>query len=168
MLVCIDLSSLYFAIRGLNITVNYEKLVGWLKTTAFSELFESGDNPSTSIVDIQAFTIADPKNQSQSKFLTRLGELGVGLNVYDFNTKPNFSVELGVVAAMSSHEKIVIMSNDSALLRSFDLLKDRGGKDVALCFFSEKLDGSWTPKILSNEVKFLDLSNPKTRSAISS
>jgi len=157
MLVCVDLSSLYFAIREINITVNYENLITWIKSQA------TGDD----VVEIHAFSIADPKNQSQTKFLKRLEGLGVTLHIYDFNTKPNFSVELGVWAAMSKQEDVMIISNDSSLLRAFSILEE-GGKKMSLSFFSEKLNGSWTPKILSGEIKFLDLSAPDTKAQISS
>jgi hypothetical protein len=157
MLVCVDLSSLYFAIREINITVNYESLIEWLRSQSDSE----------DAVEIHAFSIADPKNQSQTKFLKRLEGLGVTLHIYDFNTKPNFSVELGVWAALSDHEKVMIISNDSALLRAFSIL-EKGGKKMSLSFFSEKLNGNWTPKILSGEISFLDLSSPETRAKISS
>jgi hypothetical protein len=166
MLVGIDLSALYFAIRDLNITINYDRLINWLKGEAFKHLC-SAEAMATEVIDIHAFTIADSKNQSQSKFLERLTSLGVSLHVYSFNTKPNFSVELGVLTALSEHEKVILLTNDEALMRSFSILEE-SGKDISLCFFSEKLHGAWTPKVLSGEIKFLDLSNPKTKAAISS
>ena len=164
MLVCIDLSALYFTIRKLGITVNYEKLTSWLKSECSEKLY--GDN-SSEAVELHAFTVADPKNTSQTKFLDRLASLGFQMHVYSFTTKPCFSIEMAVTAALSDKEKQVFMTNDDALMRSFGLLKG-AGKDPALCFFSEALHGNWTPKILSREVKFTDLSDPTVRSKVSS
>ena len=165
MLVCVDLSALYFTIRKLGITVNYEKLTQWLNVSAGGALF--GEDGSREAPELHAFTVADAKNTSQTKFLERLESLGFNMHIYSFTTKPNFSVEMAVLAALSKKEEVVFMTNDEALLRPFDILKE-AGKSPALCFFSEALHGSWTPKILSREICFSDLSAPAVRSAISS
>ena len=165
MLICIDLSALYFTIRKLGITVNYEKLTDWLSSDCFESLY-SGDTLDKP-VELHAFTVADPKNTSQTKFLDRLKALGYTLHVYSFTTKPCFSIEMAVLAALSDHDKQVFMTNDDSLMRSFSLLS-AAGKDPALCFFSEALHGNWTPKILSREVRFTDLSDPTVRAKVSS
>ncbi len=164
MLVCIDLSALYFTIRKLGITVNYEKLTSWINDHCEEKLFgvNSGEK-----VELHAFTVADPKNTSQTKFLERLKALGYNLHVYSFTTKPCFSIEMAVTAALSEKNRTVFMTNDDALMRSFGLLAE-AGKNPALCFFSEALHGNWTPKILSREVRFTDLSDPAVKAKVSS
>ena len=165
MLVCVDLSSLYFTIRKLGITVNYDKLANWLSSEAGNALF--GEDESRGAVELHAFTVADSKNTSQTKFLDKLASLGFNMHVYNFTTKPNFSVEMAVLAALSEKKEVLFLTNDEALLRPFDILEE-AGKSPALCFFSEALHGSWTPLILSREVRFSDLSAPSVRSVISS
>lgn len=164
MLVCIDLSALYFTIRKLGITVNYEKLTAWIKGQCEDQLFGEG---SPEEIELHAYTVADPKNTSQTKFLDRLSTLGYSLHVYSFTTKPCFSIEMAVTAALSSKKRVVFMTNDDALMRSFGLLTE-SGKEPGLCFFSEALHGSWTPKILSREVRFTDLSDPAVKAQVSS
>ena len=164
MLVCIDLSALYFTIRKLGITVNYEKLTSWVMAHCEERLF--GDSGKENI-ELHAFTVADPKNTSQTKFLERLRTLGYDLHVYSFTTKPCFSIEMAVSAALSDKKRVVFMTNDDALMRSFELLTE-AGKEPGLCFFSEALHGNWTPKILSREVRFADLSDPSVKSQVSS
>lgn len=164
MLVCIDLSALYFTIRKLGITVNYEKLTAWIKSQCEERLFGEG---SEGTIELHAFTVADAKNTSQTKFLERLKALGYELHVYSFTTKPCFSIEMAVSAALSDKKRVVFMTNDDALMRSFGLLES-SGKEPALCFFSEALHGNWTPKILSREVRFTDLSDPAVKSKVSS
>ena len=154
MLICIDLSALYFAIRDLSITINYEKLVSELKST-FDEKAE-----------IHCFTIANEKNVSQQKFLARLEQLGVELHVYPSNTPPNFTTEICTWVAISGKDEAIILSNDSGLIRTFDMLKNVG-KKITLSFFSEKLQGPWTPRVLSGEIEFFDLSAPEIKSKIS-
>ena len=152
-MICIDLSRLYFAIRELNVTVNYEKLITVLL----------GENKAQKI---EAFTKADPKNANQSKFLKRLEDLGFNLHVYDVAKQSgSFSAEISALAALAKGEKVTILSNDQALLGVFSLLKERG-VDLPLCFFSEKLEKGWTPKILCGDVEFIDLSNPEIRKSI--
>lgn len=146
MLICIDLSAMYFAIRDLSITINYEKFLGELR-----DLF--GKDAS-----IQCFTIAKSTNVSQQKFLKKLESLGVNLHVYPPNTTPNFSNEICAWVGMSDKSDVLIISNDTGLIRPFEIFK-ASGKNLTLSFFSEKLQGSWTPKILSGDVKFFDLSS---------
>lgn len=154
-MICIDLSRLYFAIRDLNVTINYEKLLKVLVETC------KGDN-----VGVEAFTKADPKNVNQSKFLKRLEGLGFKLHVYDVGSSTDsFSAEIATVAALSGEKDITILSNDQALMGVFKLLEG-ADKNVTLCFFSEKLEKGWTPKILCGDVQFLDLSNPEVRKSI--
>jgi len=154
MLICIDLSALYFAIRDLSITINYESFLSLLKA-------KFGENS-----EIHAFTIANAKNISQQKFLTKLSSLGVNLHVYPSTTPPNFTAEISAFTALSEVENVVIVSNDWGLIRPFDILRD-SGKDLTLSFFSEKLMGGWTPKVVSGSVKFYDLSAEEVRSKIS-
>ena len=154
-MICIDLSRLYFAIRDLNVTINYEKLLKVLLETCEGE---------TNVVE--AFTKADPKNVNQSKFLKRLEGLGFKLHVYDVgNSTDSFSAEIATIAALSGDKDITILSNDQALMGVFKLLEEHD-KNVTLCFFSEKLEKGWTPKILCGDVQFLDLSNPEVRKSI--
>lgn len=164
MLVCIDLSALYFTIRKLGITVNYEKLTSWVKTQCEARLFGEASEEE---IELHAFTVADAKNTSQTKFLDRLKALGYDLHVYSFTTKPCFSIEMAVTAALSPKKRVVFMTNDDALMRSFGLLSG-AGKEPGLCFFSEALHGNWTPKILSREVQFTDLSDPVVKAVVSS
>jgi len=152
-MICIDLSRLYFAIRDLNVTINYEKLLNVLKE-------------KTGCTEVEAFTKADPKNINQGKFLKRLEALGYNLHIYDVGTQTDsFSAEISAMAALAEGDAVTILSNDQALLGVFNLLEGRG-KNLTLCFFSEKLEKSWTPKILCGDIKFIDLSNPETRKAI--
>jgi len=154
-MICMDLSRLYFAIRDLNITINYEKLINVLI-----------ENRDTKKETIEAFTKADPKNKNQSKFLERLEKLGITLRTYDVSTPTNsFSTEIATVAALSGDKSITILSNDRSLIRVFDILKEKG-VNPTLCFFSEKLDKEWTPKILCGDTEFMDLSNPSIRETI--
>lgn len=154
MLICIDLSALYFAIRDLSITINYEKLVTELKSKFGSDS------------EIHCFTIANDKNVSQQKFLGRLRQLGVELHVYPSTTPPNFTSEICSWVALSGSEAAVVISNDNGLIRPFDMLKS-SGKSLTLSFFSEKLQGQWNPMILSGEVDFYDLSASEVKSKIS-
>ncbi len=152
-MICIDLSRLYFAIRDLNVTINYEKLLNVL-------LGENKDQK------VEAFTKADPKNTNQNKFLKRLEDLGYTLHTYDASAKTDaFSAEISAIAALSKDTDITILSNDQDLLGVFKLLED-SGRNVTLCFFSEKLEKGWTPKILCGDIKFIDLSNPDVRKSI--
>jgi len=152
-MICIDLSRLYFAIRDLNVTINYEKLLTVLKEKTNSET-------------VEAFTKADPKNVNQSKFLKRLEDLGYNLHVYDVTTQADaFTAEISAMAALSEDKEITILSNDQALLGVFRLLEERG-RSMTLCFFSEKLEKQWTPKVLCGDIKFIDLSNPDIRKDI--
>tara|TARA_Y100000114_G_scaffold157313_1_gene189582 strand:+ start:3839 stop:4306 length:468 start_codon:yes stop_codon:yes gene_type:complete len=154
MLICIDLSALYFAIRDLSITINYESLLTLLK-----ERFGSS-------CEIHAFTIANSKNVSQQKFLDKLKSLGVILHVYPSTTPPNFTSEICTFTALSSSKEVVIVSNDWGLIRPFDILRD-SGRDLTLSFFSEKLMGGWAPRVVSNSVKFFDLSSDEVKHKIS-
>lgn len=152
-LICIDLSRLYFAVRALGVTVNYEALLDALESTG------TGD------VDIVGFTIADPGNLKQAKFIQRLEELGVEMKVYPVDSPPSFTPEIATVAAQYDGDDILIVSGDAHLMRVFQLLRE-DGKSPRLCFFSDKLDPSWTPRIFSGEVNFFDLSDPTVRRAI--
>ena len=154
MLICIDLSAMYFAIRDLNITVNYEKFLTELRGQFGSD------------AQIDCFTIAKSTNTSQQKFLQKLESLGVNLFVYSSKTPPNFSNEICARVGMSDQENVLIISNDTGLIRPFSMFKD-AGKSVTLSFFSEKLQGAWTPKILSGSIEFFDLSSEAVRDKIS-
>ena len=159
-MICMDLSRLYFAIRDLSVTINYEKLINILLEN------NNTSTGATSCECIEAFTKADPKNKNQSKFLERLEGLGVKLHTYDAGTSANsFSTEMATVASLSKDKSILILSNDKSLIRVFDLLKENG-REPTLCFFSEKLDKEWTPKILCGDTQFIDLSNPSIKKSI--
>lgn len=153
-MVLVDLSRLYFAVRDLKITIAYEKL--------FSTLREGRGSPDDEVV---ALTVADKKNVSQQKFIERIQALGVKVYVYGCETPPNFSTEIAALAALSKETAIVVISNDQMLLRVFGILEE-AGKAMTLCFFSEKLDGAWTPKIINKEISFIDLSNPEVKAEI--
>lgn len=152
-MILIDLSRLYFAIRDLNVTINYEKLL--------SVLMEQSGSKT-----VEAFTKADPKNINQSKFLKRLESLGYNLHIYDVSTTSDaFTAEISALASLSEDKDITILSNDFSLCGVFKILEERG-RNVTLCFFSERLEKGWTPKVLCGDVKFIDLSNPEIKKSI--
>ena len=153
MLICIDLSAMYFAIRDLNITINYEKFLTELRS-------RFGEDAA-----IECFTIAKSTNVSQQKFLQKLETLGVNLHVYPSNTSPNFSNEICSWVGISKASDVLIISNDTGLIRPFQMFK-QSGRNLTLSFFSEKLQGFWTPRILSGEVQFSDLSSDSIREKI--
>lgn len=153
MLICIDLSRLYFAIRSLNIAIDYEALLDLLEERS------SGD------VDIVGFTIADPGNAKQAKFLERLNDMDVNVKVYPADSSPSFTPEISAEAARYDMDDVLVVSNDAGLIRVFDLLKE-DGKRPSLCFFSDRLDPAWNPLIISGEVPFIDLSDPAIRKVI--
>lgn len=153
MLICIDLSRLYFAIRSLNISIDYEALLDLLEERS------SGD------VDIVGFTIADPGNAKQAKFLERLNEMDVNVKVYPADSSPSFTPEISAEIARYEMDDVMVVSNDASLIRVFDLIKE-DGKRPSLCFFSDRLDPAWNPLIISGEVPFIDLSDPGVRKAI--
>ena len=153
MLACMDLSKLYFAVRKLNVTVNYEELI--------KLLYEKGETLGED-VHIKGFTVSDERNPGQKKFLSRLSELGLDLHVYPYDTTPDFSAEIATIAALSEEDNVVVVSNSSCLIRVFDLLKENG-KSPTLCFFSEEVEGNWTPTLLRGGRDFVDLSDPPTK-----
>jgi len=157
MLVCIDLSKLYFSLRSLGVTINYGALLDFLRDQA-----DEGEE-----VRFEAFTTKDAKNSGQQRFLAALDDLGVNLHTYNYTavSNANFSTEMVAEASLSEEKTVIMVSNDGALMRVFGLLKDRG-KDPALCFFSERLESSWTPQILRGDVKFIDLSDPDVQQII--
>lgn len=154
MLICIDLSRLYFAVRSLGVSIDYEALLDMLEERA------EGD------VDVIGFTIADPGNTNQAKFIQKLEELGMEVKVYPTDTAPSFTPEIAAEAARYDMDDVTVVSNDSGLIRVFDLLKE-DGKRPSLCFFSDRLDSAWNPRIISGEVPFVDLSDPSIRKIIS-
>ena len=154
MLICIDLSALYFSIRDMGVTINYDRFLNELRNNF-------GKN-----AEIHAFTIANSKNVSQQKFLSKLGQLGVKLHVYPSNQPSNFSAEICTWAALSGKKHVVIVSNDASLIRPFQMLKV-SGIHTSLSFFSERIQGEWMPLIFSREVEFLDLSAPEIKESIS-
>jgi hypothetical protein len=154
MLICIDLSRLYFAVRSLNVSIDYEALLDLLEQRA------SGD------VDVVGFTIADPGNAKQAKFIERLNDMDVEVKCYPADSNPSFTPEIAAEAARYDMDDVLVVSNDQNLIRVFDLLKE-GGKRPQLCFFSDRLDSAWNPLIISGEVPFVDLSDPAVRRVIS-
>ena len=117
MLICIDLSKVYFALRDLGITIDYEELLKVIK-----EKVDTGGND----VQLEGFTVADSRNVGQARFLGKLTEMGIKLHVYPHDSgPPNFSSEISTTAALSEHEEIVFVSNDSTLIRVFGILRDR-------------------------------------------
>tara|TARA_B100000886_G_scaffold305501_1_gene237269 strand:- start:157 stop:624 length:468 start_codon:yes stop_codon:yes gene_type:complete len=154
MLICIDLSALYFAIRDLSVTINYELLLKQLRK-------DFGDSCS-----VHAFTIANSKNVSQSKFLAKLQQLGVNLHVYPQTQNPNFTAEICTWLALSPVKSAIVISNDQAFIRPFEILEG-AGKDLTLSFFSEKLHGQWISRVIANSVKFYDLSADGIKESIS-
>lgn len=153
MLICIDLSALYFAIRELSITINYESFLRELRK-------KFGEDAS-----IHCFTIAASKNVSQQKFLQKLQQLGVELHVYPSNTPPVFTAEICTWAANSDAKSVVFVTNDWNMIRSFDMLESFG-KELTLSFFSEKLQGPWIPRVMSGKTRFYDLSDSEVSSKI--
>lgn len=153
MLVCIDLSRLYFAIRSLGVAVDYEALLNVLEERASDE------------VEIVGYTTADPGNVKQAKFLERLAEMDVNVRIYPADSQPSFTAEIATEAALHEMKDVLIVSNDSEFLRVFELLRE-GGKRPELCFFSDRLDAAWNPHVISGSVPFTDLSDPKIRKAI--
>jgi hypothetical protein len=149
MLIAIDLSRVYFAVRDLKLRLDYEKLFDLLV----------GDTPKEEVT-IYAFTVANPDNKKQRKFLERLRELGVHVVTYSFKTRPSFSEELSAIAGecLSHGETVTLVSNDRALMRVFDLL-DAYAPRMTLCFFSDKLEAGWAQKILKEKTNFTDLSS---------
>lgn len=153
MLICIDLSRLYFAVRSLNIAIDYEALLNLLEERAVGD------------IDIVGFTIADPGNTNQAKFIQKLEDLDVEVKVYPADTTPSFTPEISAEAARYEMDDVIVVSNDAGLIRVFDLLKE-DGKRPTLCFFSDRLDPAWNPRIISGEVPFIDLSDPSIRKVI--
>lgn len=153
MLVCIDLSRLYFAIRSLGVAVDYEALLNVFEEKATDE------------VEFVGFTTADPGNAKQAKFIERLNEMYVDVKVYPADSSPSFTAEIATEAALHGTKDVLIVSNDAEFLRVFDLLRE-GGKNPELCFFSDRLDAAWNPHIISGSIPFTDLSDPKIRKAI--
>ena len=136
----------------MNTSVDYEKLF---------ELFREKHKN----IRIEGFTIADKKNINQNKFLVKLMELGVSLHIYDCDTQPSFTAEISTAVALSEEKEVMVVSNDPSLIRVFDMLEAKG-KNPSLCFFSEKLEGSWMPTIIRGGANFFDLSNPKVKQRI--
>ena len=97
MLICIDLSAMYFAIRDLSITINYEKFLSELRSQFGKD------------AQIECFTIAKSTNVSQQKFLDKLKSLGVNLHVYPSSTPANFSNEICAWVGMSGAEDVLII-----------------------------------------------------------
>jgi hypothetical protein len=84
--------------------------------------------------------------------------MGIKLHAWPHDSgPPNFSAEISTIAALSEHTDIVFVSNDSTLIRVFEILREKG-KRPSLSFFSEKLEGKWAPTIIKGEVDFVDLS----------
>jgi hypothetical protein len=153
MLICIDLSRLYFAVRSLNILLDYEALLDVLEERFSDE------------VEIIGFTTADPGNTKQAKFIERLTEMDVLVKVYPADSQPSFTAEIAVEVARHDMMDVLVVSNDAGFLRVFDLLRE-GGKRPGLCFFSDRLDVAWNPAIISGAIPFTDLSDPMIRKSI--
>ena len=61
-------------------------------------------------------------------------------------------------------DDIVLMGNKVTIPDAeYKFILKENGKRPTLCFFSERLEGSWTPTILRGDVKFLDLSDPAVK-----
>ena len=158
MLICIDLSKTYFALKELGITINYDELLAVLK----EKVNASGDKE----VELEGFTVADYRNIGQRRFLSKIQEMGVKLHTWPHDSgPPNFSAEIAACAALSDHKEIVFVSNDSSLIRVFEILREKG-KRPSLSFFSERLEGKWAPTIIKGEVDFVDLSAKDVMSRI--
>jgi len=145
MLICLDLSRLYFALRDLRVQVDYAELLNLLRQQA------TGD------VDILGFTVADRSNERQMYFLNNLTRMGVDVKIWDAASPPSFTAEIATYAGMYVGDHILVVSGDAGLIRVFDILKEDDHR-VQLSFFSEKLDPAWVPLILSGKVDFIDLS----------
>ena len=158
MLIAVDLSRLYFAVRDLKLRLDYEKLFNLL----------IGDTPKEETT-IHAFTVANTENKKQRKFLARLSELGVEVHIHDLKTRPSFSEELSALCleqVAARKGPALLVSNDRSLIRVFDMFKEQYGPLMTLCFFSEKLEGRWASTILRDKTKFIDLSDPENLKGI--
>jgi len=157
MLVLVDLTKLYFAVRDLRLHIDYGSLIEFIKDE-YQDLNEED-------IKFEAFTLYDPKNVGQIKFLENLESLGVAINKHKFGKKLNFSIDIAAKACANGHKHILVISNDQELTRLFSILKALK-KEPALCFFSERLGGPWNPEILNGDVEFIDLSHPEVKNTI--
>ena len=148
LIIIMDLSQLYFAIRNMGQTVNYRKMI--------EEILRGREARKV------AFTVFDPANEKQASFLDRLRKWGVDVRTFPSNTPSNFTPEMSVIAGSSPESEIILVTGDDKMIRPFRLL-EASGKKVELVFFSERLSGGWNPLILSGQVNFFDLSNPDVK-----
>ena len=155
MLVCIDLSRLYFILKKVRCSLDYSKFVNFLRSL-------SGD-PNVQIV---GFTIADKSNKRQTSFLRRLEGMGIKLHVYPTDTRPSFTMEMVAIAGLSPKQNVVFVTDDVALISVFEILQARG-KNCGLAFFSTELSGRWIPHFLQGTYSLFDLGEEKTLAEIS-
>lgn len=154
-LICLDLSRLYFAARSLSVVLNYEALLDHLESLVDGE----------DVVDVIGFTVADPGNPKQTKFLERLRDLDVDVRTYPVGSEPSFTPEITAEVAKYEGHRAIVVSNDDAFLRVHELLQ-QDGKQVRMCFFSDRIDSSWNPRLIRGDIQFIDLSDPEVRKVI--
>lgn len=154
-LICLDLSRLYFAARSLSVVLNYEALLDHLESLVDDE----------DVVDVVGFTVADPGNAKQTKFLERLRGLDVDVRSYPVGSAPSFTPEIVAEVARYPGRRVIVVSNDDAFLRAHELLQVEG-KQVQMSFFSDRISSEWNPRLLRGDISFIDLSDPEVRKFI--
>ena len=166
MVIVLDLTRLYFALRSLNRAIDYSELLMILREHVRS-LHPRGNSYVAGSVQIIAFTMEGRKNLAQAKFLGNLEAQGVRIYREEFeasnrDVSDGYSIEIAAMLGASLLDSrvprlAVVVSDCPRLIWPISLLKERGVK-VTVAFFAEALAGKWIPRILSKEVDFLDLS----------
>jgi hypothetical protein len=150
MRVLLDLSQLFFAARANKVVLNYAELLRRL---------QGPDRAS----HVTGFTVTDPKNARQARFLEMLRDLDVEVVAHPVRDNPDFTLELAMLASRSTDpEGITYVSGDDLLQRTLPLLHF----PVTIAFFPAQMAPSWTPLILSERVRFIDLTTKQTRSEL--
>jgi hypothetical protein len=145
MRVLLDLSQLFFAARANKVVLNYAELLRRLQ------------GPSRAS-HVTGFTVANPKNERQTRFIEMLRDLDVEVVAHPVRDSPDFTLELAMLAARSRDpEGLTYVSGDDLLQRTLPLLNI----PVTIAFFPDQMAPSWTPLILSKRVRFLDLTCSK-------
>ena len=157
MLVLIDLTKLYFAVKDLRVHVDYKSLVNFVK-----EEYEEVDEED---IRFEAYTMYNGNNVGQVKFIENLESLGMKVVRQPFGKNANFSIDIAARAMEEESKEILVISNDPDLSRLFPILR-RGDKQPTLCFFSERLGEGFYPEIIAGDVEFIDLSHPEIKHQI--
>jgi len=152
-----DLTKLYFAVKDLRLRVDYKSLIEFVKEE-YPEVDEED-------IKFEAYTLYNPQNNGQVKFIERLEAMGVSVTKNTFDKSANFSIDIAARAASNRDKQILVISNDPDLARLFSILRGTE-KEPTLCFFSERLGNTFYPDILSGDVDFIDLSHPEVKNII--